>query len=334
VGNISRIARLAPFTSAHHGLERAMIRTETHGDNLTGILLMLAAMALFAVEDLFLKWAAAGLPLGQIVLISGAFGAPVFVLMAWRSGLGIFVKDAVHPAVLARNLGEMVGTASFIAALAVVPLGTVAAVLQAMPLAVTMGAALVFGERVGWRRWTAIAVGFAGVLLVIRPGSEGFRVEALLVLVTVAGMTLRDLATRAIPRNVTTAQISAWGLMAVAVLGCGMLGVTGGARVVTGAEALVLLGALVFGTAGYWAVTSATRTGEVAVVAPFRYSRLVFSMGLGVVFLAERPDGLTILGAALIVGSGLYAFARERARKRASHGPGGGVKGPGERNSA
>jgi drug/metabolite transporter (DMT)-like permease len=238
--------------------------------------------------------------------------------MAWAQGQRIFVKDALHPAVLARNVGEMIGTASFVAALAVVPLGTVAAVLQAMPLAVTLGAALIFRETVGWRRWTAIAVGFMGVLLVIQPGADGFQAASLLVLVTVAGMSLRDLAARAIPAHVTTSQVSAWGLMAVTVLGAGMLAVTGGARTVNVSEGAMLFGAVVFGTAGYWAVTKATRTGEVSVVAPFRYARLVFSMSLGIVFLAERPDALTLLGATLIVASGLYAFARERARKRAS----------------
>jgi drug/metabolite transporter (DMT)-like permease len=291
---------------------------EPRSENLTGILLMLAAMALFAVEDLFLKWAAAGLPIGQIILISGVLGLPVFVVMARAKGQRVLVKDALHPAVIARNIGEMIGSASFVAALALVPLGTVAAVLQAMPLVVTMGAALVFGEKVGWQRWTAIAVGFAGVLLVIQPGADGFRPEAVLVLVTVAGMGLRDLASRAIPARVSTAQVSAWGLMAISVLGLGMITVSGNFQAVTGSQALVLAGAVVFGTAGYWAVTSATRVGEVAVVAPFRYSRLVFSMSLGVIFLAERPNVLTLIGAGLIVASGLYAFARERARKRAS----------------
>ena len=297
-----------------------MTPREPRSENLTGILLMLAAMALFAVEDLFLKLAAAELPIGQIILISGALGLPVFVGMAWRQGQRILVKDALQPAVIARNLGEVVAAAAYVAALAAVPLGTVASVLQALPLFMTMGAALVFGEQVGWRRWTAILVGFAGVLLVIQPGSDGFRVEALLVLISVAGIVVRDLAARAIPARVTTAQVSAWGLMSVTVLGLGMIGVTGDVRGVTGTEALVLTGAVVFGTAGYWAVTAATRTGEVSVVAPFRYARLVFSMGIGVVFLAERPDLLTLVGAAIIVGSGLYAFARERARKRASQG--------------
>lgn len=295
-----------------------MAAPEPRSENLTGILLMLAAMALFAVEDLFLKLAAADLPIGQIILVSGALGLPVFVAMAWRKGQGILVKDALHPAVIYRNLGEMVAAAAYVAALAAVPLGTVAAVLQALPLFMTMGAALVFGEAVGWRRWTAIIVGFAGVLLVIQPGADGFRIEALLVLISVAGIVVRDLAARAIPARVSTAQVSAWGLMSVTVLGLGMIALTGEVRAVSGVEALVLLGAVVFGTAGYWAVTAATRTGEVSVVAPFRYARLVFSMGIGVVFLAERPDVLTLVGAAVIVASGLYAFARERARKRAS----------------
>lgn len=295
-----------------------MITHSPRSENLTGILLMLAAMALFAVEDLFLKLAATGLPIGQVILISAGLGLPVFVVMAWRQGQRILVKDALQPAVILRNIGEVVGAASYVAALAVVPLGTVAAVLQAMPLFMTMGAALILGETVGWRRWAAILVGFLGVIMVIQPGTDGFRLEAMLVLISVAGIVLRDLASRAIPQQVTTAQVSAWGLMSVTALGLGMIAVSGEVRAMTGLEVLVLAGAVAFGTAGYWAVTKASRTGEVSVVAPFRYSRLVFSMGIGVVFLNERPDLMTLAGAAVIVASGLYAFARERARKRAS----------------
>ncbi len=288
-------------------------------DNLRGIFLMVASMALFGVEDMFLKWAAQGLPLGQIIFVSGAFGLPVFVAIAWRQGHCVLVKEALQPAVLARNLGEMVGTAGYIAAIATVPLSTVSAVLQAMPLAVTMAAALFMQEQVGWRRWSAIAVGFAGVLIVIRPGLEGFRPEALYVLITVAGLTLRDLASRAIPAVVTTAQVSAWGLMAVTLLGVIMMMWSGEVQAVSPWQALVLLGAVAFGTGGYWAITAATRTGEVSVVAPFRYTRLVFAIVIGALVFGEWPDGLTYLGAGLIIASGLYSFARERARKRASH---------------
>jgi drug/metabolite transporter (DMT)-like permease len=289
------------------------------GANLRGIFLMVASMALFGIEDMFLKWAAQGLPLGQIIFVSGAFGLPVFVLMARMSGQRVLVREALQPAVLARNIGEMVGSAGYVAALATVPLSTVSAVLQAMPLAVTMAAALFMQETVGWRRWSAIAVGFAGVLVVIRPGMEGFRPEALYVLITVAGLTVRDLASRRIPQTVTTAQVSAWGLMAVTLLGVMMMAVSGEVEAVSSWQAMVLLGAVAFGTAGYWAITAATRTGEISVVAPFRYTRLVFAIVIGALVFGEWPDGLTYVGASLIIGSGLYSFARERARKRASH---------------
>jgi len=285
-------------------------------NNLRGITLMLMSMALFAVEDMFLKWAAGDLPVGMVIFVAGAFGAPVFALLARLEGKRVLVPAAMQRAVLLRNAGEMVATFAYINALAVVDLSTVSAVLQATPLAVTLGAALFLRAAVGWRRWSAIAVGFAGVLLVIRPGMEEFRPESLWVLISVAGLALRDLAARAIPDDCSTAQVSCWGLLSVALLGAVMM-VPGGAVMPDAMQVGALFGALVFGTAGYWAVVAATRTGEVAVVAPFRYARLVFAMVIGIVVFGERPDALMLAGAALIIGSGLYAFARERARKRA-----------------
>ena len=285
-------------------------------NNLRGITLMLLSMALFAVEDMFLKWAASDLPVGMVIFVAGAFGAPVFAVLARIEGRRVLTRAALQKPVILRNAGEMIATFAYINALAVVDLSTVSAVLQATPLAVTLGAALFLRERVGWRRWSAIAVGFAGVLLVIRPGMEGFRSESLWVLMSVAGLALRDLAARAIPAEFSTAQVSCWGLMSVALLGAVMM-VPGGAVAPDAAQVGVLFGALVFGTAGYWAVVAATRTGEVSVVAPFRYARLVFAMAIGVFVFQERPDALMLAGAALVIGSGLYAFARERARKRA-----------------
>lgn len=285
---------------------------------------MVVSMAFFAVEDMFLKWAAADLPVGMVIFVAGAFGAPVFILMARTEGRRTFTRAALHPAVMARNAGEMAGTFAYINALAVVDLSTVSAVLQALPLAVTLGAALFMGESVGWRRWLAIAVGFAGVVTVIRPGLAGFQPQALWVLVTVLGLALRDLATRAIPKDCTSAQVSAWGLLSVALLGALMM-VPGGAVAPDAAQTGTLFGALVFGTAGYWLVVSASRTGEVAVVSPFRYTRLIFAIAIGATVFGETPDVLTLTGATLIIGSGLYALARERARKRALSMQGGSV---------
>ncbi len=290
----------------------------TEGQNLRGIMLMVASMALFAMEDMFIKLAAKGIPTGEIILVAGLFGVPVFAWLARRSGKSVWVRAAWRPAVALRNLGEMVGSIAYVTALASVPLPTVSAVLQAMPLVVTMGAALFLREQVGWRRWSAIAVGFVGMLLVIRPGLNGFQPQALWVLITVAGLAVRDLASRAVPAEYSAAQVSAWGAMAITLLGVMMMGWTGKAVVPDAAQALYLILMAIFGTAGYWAITAATRTGEVAVVAPFRYARLVFAIVIGWAVFREPADALTLCGAGLIIGSGLYSFARARNRKKLS----------------
>lgn len=286
-------------------------------DNLRGIVLMLLAMGGFAIEDMFVKWAAQDLPTGQILLLLGIFGTPVFALMARHQGGSFWTRDLLHPAVMWRNIGEMVGTFGFITALALTELTTATAIFQASPLAVTLGAALFLGEKVGWRRWTAISVGFLGVMVIIRPGFDGFQLASLWSVLAVFGLSVRDVATRRIPARIVTAQVAAWGFAAVGGLGAGMLVVSGGAQVPDLKAALWIGGALSFGVAAYWAVTQAMRVGEVAVVTPFRYSRLVYAMIIGIIVFGERPDALTLTGAALIIGSGLYTFARERMRARA-----------------
>lgn len=277
---------------------------------------MVLAMAVFALEDMFFKWAAVGVPIGQILFASGLFGWVVFAIMARRQGARTFTRAALHPAVLWRNAGEVIGSIAYITALASVPLATVSAVLQAMPLAVTLGAALFLGEKVGWRRWSAIAIGFSGVLLVINPGLAEFDSNLLWILITVPALALRDLASRRVPATSTTAQVSAWGLMSVTLLGALLL-IVGPAPIWPSLwQAGVLLGALIFGTIGYWAITAASRLGEVSIVAPYRYTRLLFAILIGTFVFAEWPDTQTMVGAGLIIGAGIYSFLRERARTR------------------
>ena len=286
-------------------------------DNFRGILLMVAAMGGFAIEDMFIKWAAAGLPTGQILLMLGVVGTPVFAAMARRDGRRTFTRQAWHPAVIWRNLGEMLGTLGFVTALALTPLTTATAIFQAAPLAVTLGAALFLGEKVGWRRWSAILAGFIGVLVIIRPGLDGFHLASLWSVLAVIGLSIRDVATRRIPASISTTQISAWGFIAVALLGALMLAVTGGAQLPTAPQTGFMAGALFFGITAYWMITQAMRLGEVSVITPFRYARLVFAMVIGMAVFGERPDLATLCGAAIIIASGLYTFARERLRKRA-----------------
>jgi drug/metabolite transporter (DMT)-like permease len=287
-----------------------------HSDNLRGIILMVAAMAGFALEDMFIKFAAADLPAGLILMAIGFIGGAVFAALARMQGQRTFARAALHPAVMGRNLGEVAGTFGFVTALTLAPLSTVSAVAQAMPLFVTMGAALFLGEAVGWRRWSAIIVGFAGVVLIVRPGMEGFDPNVLWAVLAVVGLGGRDLFTRRIPREITTVQLSVWGFLAVGILGAVMLAISGGSQWPTGAQTAFIGGALAFGIGAYWALTKANRLGEMSVITPFRYSRLIFALLIGILIFGERPDALTLSGAALIIASGLYTFARERARNR------------------
>ncbi len=285
---------------------------------------MVLAMAGFAIEDMFIKQIAGALPVGQILAMLGIGGTLVFGTMALRRGDPLWSRDLLHPAVVLRNLGEVIGTFGFVTALALTPLSSASAILQAVPLAVTLGAALFLKERVGWRRWTAVAVGFCGVLLVIRPGLEGFRPASLFAVQGVLGLAMRDLATRRVPATIGSMQISTYAFAATVPVGLLLLAAMGTAPVAPGpADIARLAGALGIGVLAYTAIVAATRAGEMAVIAPFRYSRLVFALVVAALVFGERPDALTLAGAAVIVGSGLYTLMREaqarRGARRASH---------------
>ena len=187
--------------------------------SLRGPSLMVASMAAFALEDALIKGLAAHVPTGQIALFLGAGGTLVFWLVTRARGEPLFVAAALRGAVLVRNLAEVVAAMCMILSMALVPLSVVSAILQAMPLAVTLGAALFLGEPVGWRRWGAILVGFAGVLMILRPGSAGFDQMALLPLAAVVGLTVRDIATKKVHDGVSSLQLSGWGFVAVLASG-------------------------------------------------------------------------------------------------------------------
>jgi drug/metabolite transporter (DMT)-like permease len=287
-------------------------RTGTAMENLRAAAFMVAAMAGFALEDALIKLLSATMPTGQILVILGLLGTLAFAALAAAQGIAPLTRAALHPAVLTRCAAEMVGTMAFVTALALVPLAVASAILQALPLVVTMGAAVLLGEPVGWRRWTAIAVGLTGMLMILRPFGAGFDANALFAVIAVFALALRDLVTRRVPRTIHTLQLAFLGFAAVIPAGALLLALGQTPVAPTWREAALMAGILVLGVTSYVALTLATRAGEVAVVAPFRYSRLVFAMAVGAVVFGERPDGWTLAGAALIIASGLYTFARER----------------------
>ena len=137
---------------------------------------MMVAMVGFTLNDAITKYSSQSMNMAQVMLIRGAFASLFVGLLAWQRGALLQPRLMLQPLVAIRVLGEAGATVAFLVALAHLPIGSVSAVLQALPLAVTMGAALFFGEVVGWRRWLAIAAGFAGVLVIVRPGFDGFSI--------------------------------------------------------------------------------------------------------------------------------------------------------------
>lgn len=286
-------------------------------DNLRGILLIVMAMALFTVEDALVKHLSGAMAVGQILLILGAGGTVLFLVAAILMRKRPFARAAWRRAFVWRMLAEIGAAAAFTTSLSLVDISVVAAVFQATPLAVTLGAALFLGEDVGWRRWSAILIGFCGVLLIIRPGMAGFDPAALLVVVAVFFVALRDLITRRMDVAVDSLVVSFQGSASVLLAAPLMLLLTNdGLVVMTGTQTWMILAAVLFGATGYYGIVAGMRIGEAAVVTPFRYTRLLFSIIAGVLVFGERPDALTLLGATLIIATGVFTLLRERQLAR------------------
>lgn len=273
--------------------------------------MMVVAMAGFALEDVLLKQIARSVPVGQALVLVGIGGGIVFALIARRRGNPLLSRALLLRPVLLRNLSEAVGSVTFVTALVLTTLSGASAIMQATPLAVTVGSALFLGEVVRWRRWTAIGFGFAGVLFIIQPGTVAFTPASLLAVVAVIMLATRDLASRAVPAEVSSVQLATWGFLSVIPGGLLAMLIMGTPAVPVGAGDLIrLAGALVVGCIGYYALIAATRIGELSAVVPFRYTRLVFALVLGWFVFGERPDMPMIIGATLIVGTGLYTIWR------------------------
>ena len=285
-------------------------------ENLRAILLMVGSMAGFAIEDMLIKYLALEMPTGQFLMLIGGGGGLVFAVMAHRQGQQVLSADFLQPVIIIRNLGELIGTLGFVTAIVLTPLSSASAILQATPLAVTLGAALFLNEAVGWRRWSAIGIGFCGVVLVIRPGMDGFQPASLFAVQGVIGLAMRDVATRAAPAKISSLVLSAHGFAMLVPAGAVLLWISGGAVAPSPTGYGLLAAALIVGVTSYYALTLSMRLGDVAVVTPFRYVRLVFALIIGVTLFEEDPDLWTLIGAAIIILSGLYTFFRERHLSR------------------
>ncbi|HSX72751.1 MAG TPA: DMT family transporter [Shinella sp.] len=282
--------------------------------NARGALFMAIAMAAFTCNDALVKSVTGDLNTGQILFVRGLMTTVLVVVIArWMGALGSF-RIVLQPVVALRIAAEILASLAYVSALGAMPLANTASILQALPLAVTLGAALFLGEKVGWRRWLAIVAGFAGVLIVIRPGPEGFSLAAVYVIASVVGAAARDLCTRRIDTAVPSLFISVITAVSITLAGAVMIVPMGGWQPIPGAALGRLAGASVLLLVGYQTIVIAMRTGEISFIAPFRYTSLIWAITIGVLFFGEVPDFWMTVGVAIIVASGLYTFYRENRR--------------------
>lgn len=277
---------------------------------------MCLSMAAFTVNDTFMKDVTRTLPLYQAIALRGVIAVAGLGLLALATGsfrYRLSGKDGWL--ILLRSLADVASTLLFLTALLHMPLANLSAIMQALPLAVTLAAALVYGDKIGWRRMTAILVGFAGVMIIIRPGTEGFDRYALLGLASVAFVVVRDLSVRPMRGQVPSALVALGAAAAVAVMG--WIGTAAeGWQPMTGAEGVKILAAGLFLIVGYLSSVTAMRHGDIGLVAPFRYTSLLWAIVLGYAIFGNLPDGWTLIGAAIVVAAGIFMLMRERALRR------------------
>ena len=279
--------------------------------NLKSIILMIIGMGCLTLCDLLIKIASQTLPLGQVMIVFGVGSITVFLGLMRIKGESVRLSPFTSPAVVLRNIGDLIAINGMCLALVFVPISTIGAVIQTVPLMVTAAAALFLGERVGKRRWLAIVIGFLGTLFIIQPGAANFDITTTFVLIAAVGMALRDITTKLVREKFSTLLLSSYTSALFIISGSFLLIISGGASVPDIGMIAILAAMVASGSLGFFFTTKAVRLGDVSVVIPFRYTRILFSLAAGTLILSEQLNALMLFGSALTIFSGLYIWRRE-----------------------
>ena len=283
--------------------------------NSKGIILMIISMASFAVGDTFAKISGTFLSPAQIMFFLIAGGLIIFAIIAKFKGENLLDSRAFSPVLLIRYLAEMIGLVAMIMGLTKIPLSVVGTVTQASPILVAAGAVLFFKENVSWRRWSSIVMGFIGVVLVIQPGSQNLDYAVIWAVVALVAFSIRDLVTRLTPPDIPSASIATFTMIAAFPFTAGWVFFGGEKFFPPEIDWVVVASMIILGSFGYLLLITSLRLGELSAIMPFRYSRIVFLLILGVLVFGERPTASMLVGAALILTSGVYIMWREKVVK-------------------
>ena len=268
---------------------------------------MIASMVAFAIEDAFLKTVTKQLPVGQVLMMFGAAGLCVFALMARRAGVSIFQAQVLTKNMLFRAIFEFFGRLFYVLAIALTPMSSATAILQSAPLFVVLGARIFLREKVDAKTWIAIFLGLFGVLIILRPSATDFSLLSLLALIGTLGFVGRDLFSRTAPSSLTKEVLGFYGFATMMIAGACFAVWDGKPFVSLQAQQFMMLSAaLLAGVFAYTALMTAMRTGSIGAVTPYRYSRLLFGISIGVIVFGEQLDAPMLLGCAIVIGAGLF----------------------------
>jgi S-adenosylmethionine uptake transporter len=281
-----------------------------------GAALMTACVSAYVINDAFMKLLFSEIALFQAVFLRSIITVPPILIMVWITKVAIRnLSKQDKRLILVRVGAEIFITITFLTALKHMPLANVTAILQALPLAITMAAALFLAEPVGWRRWSAILVGFVGVLIVVRPGLEGFNIYSLSAFMAIIFLTVREISTRKLKSEVPTITV----VLSTAVgstLFAGIMMIGSEWDTVSAVSWLLILGAAVAILIATLLSVMAMRIGEIGFVSPFRYTSMLGAIGLGILIFGDWPDQPTLVGTVIIVSTGIYTFHREQKVSR------------------
>lgn len=277
---------------------------------------MVMSMAAFALADTLVKISTSVISPAQVMFFLFAGALIIFTLMAVLQKDRLIDRRAFSPILLLRYFSEVAGMVGMVMALANVPISIVGAITQATPLLATVGAVLFLSESVGWRRWCSIFVGFVGVLLIIQPGDAEFDVAVLWAILAMASLSVRDLTTRLIPTDISSASLATYTMVAATPCSLAWVFYNGESLIPPTTNWFVVIPMIGLGALGYMLLILSIRIAEVSIVMPFRYSRIIFLLVLGIFVFDEKPSLLMLIGASLIIGSGVYIMWREQLMKK------------------
>lgn len=288
-----------------------------HSANRRGIVALSLAMAGFIANDTLVKYVSQSLGGGQLIFIRGVMATVLLLGVAQAMGVLGRWREMRNAALGWRALLDSLATMTYLTALFHLPLANATAINMATPLFITVMAIFALQEKVSGTRWLAIAAGFAGVLMVVQPRSDGFNTWALLCLLGTLFHAARDLLTRFIPSSVPSVLITLSTAVAVTALS-GPVSLVQGWKPVGVTELAMLAAAAVFLATGYYLIIHSLREGEMSVIAPFRYTGLLYALVLGWLVWGEVPNALAWSGIGLLLAAGLYMLHSERKRGRES----------------